>query len=336
MGLPKASYVDRRFGLALVWQKAAEAAGLPGSSCRVLQVLLGHRAQGRGPLPRKGIARRSGMPLSTVRDGVDGLLAADWIIQRAGGLELALEAPAAKCSARPSKVKPATVPVEEEGGRISPPSNSPLRGKEEKEFMAPQTPVPGAGPAVAVKEPEKLSPERQAIEAMLLHVPDLGPGGARAAAKATPLNPQEVKLLLENLEDLVGAGRYESVPRMAVWACKAGRGKAKELNREARRLRGKWVRQVRPEPEPVVSMDRARVVGFKAERARVLREAVRALTPAQKVIMAGQVRIAMASAPADLLAEPWIRTRMAMSAWWDLLLGDLAPRPRRSSRPLAA
>jgi hypothetical protein len=71
----------------------------------------------------------------------------------------------------------------------------------------------------------------------------MNPGGARAAAKASPVGVQTVVQLLADLGDLLKAGRVKSVPGMAVWVLQHGKRKVDGIAREARQLRGESARR---------------------------------------------------------------------------------------------
>ena len=224
------TYVHRAFRISGDWQRAAERIGLPGSSTRVFQILLAEASRRRRPLSRKSIHRMSGIPLSTVRDGVDQLLAAGWIEQRAGGVALKLEASSSldqTCTSPYTATNSGT-----RGGRISPPMKRETEGKD----MAPHTPAaPPAGPMP--REVEELLPEKKAIAAEL-ELAGCDPAGARAAAAVTTLDPTAAKRLLEDLRELDRKGQVRNLPAMAVWAVKRGKRAARSLKRQASRARG--------------------------------------------------------------------------------------------------
>jgi len=225
-------FIHRNLRWMLPWLKAAEDAGLPGSSIRVLVALIGHHGGGRLVLSRHGIERRAGIPRSTVRDGAKALLALGWIEESGrGALHLVLEAPPAAAS-RPSR-----------GGRIPPPM------KYLNEKPCPPIP-PTATPPVAVPAPVELEPERKAIQAELV-LAGCNVGGARTAARTTALGLEAVVQLLGDLGELVKAGKIRHLAGMAVWAVKRGKRAARPIERQARRLRGESVRlQAAAAPPP--------------------------------------------------------------------------------------
>ena len=224
-------FIHRSFRWSLTWQRAAEDAGLPGSSTRALQVFLGAAARGKVELSRHEVARLGRIPLSTVRDGVAKLLAAGWLLQSpTKGLRLAMGVASGAAFVVPK------------GGRISPPS------KQLEVKPCPPIP-PEAAPPVAMPSP--VDPEKQAIQAEL-EAMGCDTAGARAAAKATRLGILEVNKLLTDIRDLVATGHVKRPQAMAVWAVKQGKRAARGLRRQSRRIHGESVRhEAPPPPDPV-------------------------------------------------------------------------------------
>ena len=313
--------INRAFRWGLKWLKAAELGNLPGSSFKVLSALLGHQAEGRGAISRHGVSRRSGMARSTVRDGVKLLLENGWVTETSLGLVI------------PLAISDELL-VRAGGGRISP-----LRKelKVKAKSMSPHTPTAsprGAMPPVAVppktEKPKQdpLTADQEAVVAVLEGAL-CDRAGAIRASRATKLKPEKIKRLIEDLEDLHKAGVVKSVQKAAVWALQRGGWTVTGFMRQAGRMRGEQARKARPEPTPLSTMP-VRGVDFKAERARVLRAAVLALTPAQRVLVAGQVRAKVSATPVEIATDPWFRPRLVAGAWWDILLGDLGSRRGRA------
>ena len=224
------THVSKTFRWCCTWQRAASNAGLPGSSVRVLQVLLGMAGRGRRTLSRKSISRLGGIPLSTVRNGVDQLLAAGWVLQATGGVRLVLEASAG------------AVFPEGRGGRKSPPRKELL----EEEKRVNPIPQPATPPGAVVPLGE-LSGEQRAV-ADLLEQAGANPAGAQVAAKRNSLPVEGVRALLQDLAILARERKIQSVPKMAVWAIKGGKRAARQVQRQAARHRGKQARAMATAP----------------------------------------------------------------------------------------
>lgn len=279
------SFVHRAFRWSSVWQRAAEEAGLPGSSTRVLQVLLSQAARNSRGLSRHSIHRISQIPLSTVRDGVKALLQAGWIRETMGGLVIGFSP------------RSAAVPSHGGGGRIPPPGKEPEAKIKSMSPHPPTAPPPGAMPPKA--EPEGLSREQESVVSAL-ELAGCDRAGARFAARAKGVNLERVTRLLDDLEDLQKAGQVRNLPAAAVWALKSGPSAVKGFRRQAGRMRGEQVRKV---AEPVPRVSREAFAASFAQVKRILHETTRSgwakLTPEVRRMWAAEVRMELDRAKAQ-------------------------------------
>lgn len=162
-------YVHSAFQIEALWVRAAKVIKLPGSAFFVLQHLLACQAKREGAQTRKGIAKASGVCLSSVKNGVKRLLAEGWVTEGPGGLEVQIFGR----DRTPARRQDLTPPIIMEEKRAES-SNAP--------HEAPEGPMPAPSEPVQKSKPSGIAdPARPIAEALIKA--GLQPRGAWSTAR---------------------------------------------------------------------------------------------------------------------------------------------------------
>lgn len=161
------THLSPAFGVDALWIRAAQSqalpsragrrsTGLPGSAVKVWTWLKGRTARKEAFHSRHAIARRSKIPLSTVRDGVKALLEAGWLQEGPQGLSLVLGGQALEAT----KPKQPGGSGEGDEGRESSPRKDPENPSDSMHWTpaAPESNAPGED---LTEEPPEEDPEER-------------------------------------------------------------------------------------------------------------------------------------------------------------------------------